>query len=138
MTDLEARVAIADVVARYAQAVDRGRIDDVVALFAADGVLAVRGEDHAGPAGIRALFEEVARSLPDRTRGRIAHHVSSLAIAVDGATATARSYFLVLDADGPNHWGRYRDALAFDGTAWRFTRREAITDGFARGPWPEA
>jgi hypothetical protein len=61
---------------------------------------------------------------------RTKHVITNLVIelAPDGATATARSYFTVLQAtDGlalqPIIAGRYHDAFARDEGTWRFSER---------------
>jgi uncharacterized protein (TIGR02246 family) len=134
--DALALVAVRDTIDRYAQCVDRGRIDDLLELFTADAVLETGGEQHRGRDGIRALFARTRESLRSQTTTRIAHHVSSVMIDfADAERAEARSYFLAVTEHGPDHWGRYRDTLVRDGDRWRFQHRVAITDGRAPSSW---
>ena len=133
--ELVAREGIRETVARYAQLVDAGRIDELVALFAEDAVL------EAGtlpPARGRAAIAELFRGTGERlasaaTRPLIRHHVSNLTIDVGGPAADARSYFLAITERGPDHWGRYRDRLAYIGGLWLFMSRVVRVDGRAEG-----
>ena len=50
--ELAAREAIRETVARYAHLVDRGRIDELVELFAEDGTLEAAGDPRRGGAGV--------------------------------------------------------------------------------------
>jgi hypothetical protein len=138
--ELTAREEIRQLVAAYAHAVDRGRFDDLVELFTADGVLeAGAGSGASGRDAIRAFLAGV--DGPDGDSPALAyirHHVSNVVIHIDGRErARAESYFFVVTDRGPDHWGRYRDDLAYDGARWRFARRVARTDGAAPGSWAE-
>ncbi len=135
-TELAAREAIRELVARYAQLIDRARIDDVVALFTADGVL--EANDHPPARGhdaIRAFFDDArTRLAAATTRPFIRHHVSTLTIDVLGSDdAEAAAYFLVVTDVGPDHWGRYRDRLARVDGRWLFRHRRVRTDGATAG-----
>ena len=64
---------------------------------------------------------------------RTKHVTTNLVIELSGDTATTRSYFTVLQAvDGlslqPIVAGRYHDAFARVGGAWRFTDRLIFMD----------
>lgn len=139
LSELVAREAVRDLVARATWAGDRGRSVELAGLFALDGVLDVG--DHGGRWEGR---DEIVRQL-DAVAERVAaagagpgpvrHHVSSLVVEVTSAAeATASSYFLVLTGIGVDHWGRYRDRLAVgpDGV-WRFVERVVRVDGRAPG-----
>jgi uncharacterized protein (TIGR02246 family) len=129
-----AREAIRELVARYAHCADGGRFDELVALFAPDGVLAIDGrEPLRGRDAIRAFLVETATSL---ARGgapkRLFHHVTSHSITVhDRETASGAAYFLVMTADGPDHWGRYRDRYVACGGTWLFGERQVRVERFA-------
>jgi uncharacterized protein (TIGR02246 family) len=139
LSELAAREAVRDLVARYTWAGDRGRSEELAELFALDGVLDVG--DHGGRWEGR---DEIARQL-DAVAARVAsagtvagpvrHHVSSVLVDVTSpGEATSSSYFLVLTPIGVDHWGRYRDRVAVgaDG-AWRFAERTVRVDGHAPG-----
>jgi 3-phenylpropionate/cinnamic acid dioxygenase small subunit len=136
--ELEARERIRETIARYAHAVDGGRFDELVELFAPDGVLEVEGEPgHRGRDAIRAVVTGTGRDLAAGTGApRIRHHVSNVLIELEGTDeARARCYFVALTDRGVDHWGRYRDDLVRVGGAWRFSYRRVRTDGAAAGSW---
>lgn len=139
LSELVAREAVRDLVARYTGTGDRGRSAELAALFAVDGVLDVG--DHGGRWEGRDRIEAELLAVADRVAvagsspGPVRHHVSSLVIDVIGPTeATASSYFLVFTGIGVDHWGRYRDRFAVgpDGE-WRFTERTVRVDGHVEG-----
>jgi 3-phenylpropionate/cinnamic acid dioxygenase small subunit len=136
--ELEARERIRETIAAYAHHVDGGRFDELVDLFAPDGVLEVEGEPaHRGRGAIRAFVTGTGRDLEaDTGTPRIRHHVTNVSIELDGPDrARARCYFLALTDLGVDHWGRYRDELGRDGETWRFVHRRVRTDGAAPGSW---
>jgi uncharacterized protein (TIGR02246 family) len=132
--ELAVREAVRDLIARYAQLIDRGRLDDVLALFADDAVLEAADLPPAhGRDAIRAVFAGAAARLAAATpRPLIRHHVTSVQVDVLGPdTAEAASYFIALGAGGVDHWGRYRDRLVRRPDGWRFASRRVRTDGRA-------
>jgi hypothetical protein len=139
--ELITREAIRDLVARYAHAADRGHFVELANLFAEDGVLEIAGRDPlVGRGAIVDALTGVGVELKSATAvPLIRHHVSSLAIEVDGpAEARAWSYFFAVTERGPDHWGRYSDRIVRDGTGhWRFAHRRVRTDGTAPGAWAE-
>jgi uncharacterized protein (TIGR02246 family) len=138
--ELGAREEIRDLAARYAHGVDRGRFDEVAALFLPDGVLeVVGGELTSGRDAIRAYLGGVgARGGDAPPLAYIRHHVSNVLVELDARDrATARSYFFVVTDRGPDHWGRYRDHVVHDGERWLLARRVVSTDRVAPGSWAE-
>ncbi|HKA93669.1 MAG TPA: nuclear transport factor 2 family protein [Acidimicrobiia bacterium] len=136
--ELAAREGIRETIAAYAHRVDGGRFDELVDLFAPDGVLEVEGEPaHRGGDAIRAFVTGTGADLAAGTGApRIRHHVSNVLIELDGPDrARARCYFLAVTDRGVDHWGRYRDELVRDGDVWRFAHRWVRTDGAAPGSW---
>jgi len=136
--ELAAREGIRETIAAYAHRVDGGRFDELVDLFAPDGVLEVEGEPaHRGGDAIRAFVTGTGADLAAGTGApRIRHHVSNVLIELDGPDrARARCYFLAVTDRGVDHWGRYRDELVRDGDVWRFAHRGVRTDGAAPGSW---
>ena len=139
-TELIARESIRDLLARYTWAGDRGRTAELADLFTADGVLDVgsHGGRWEGRETIAAELEAVTTRVAAAggSPGPVHHHVSSIHIHLDTpASAVVRSYFLVVTAIGPDHWGRYRDQVvesAADG-GWRFAERTVRVDGHAPG-----
>ncbi len=136
--EVAARLAIEDTLGRYTRFADAGRGDDLAALFAEDGVLAVGDAEHRGRADIARFLAGNKESLAASAAGggRIRHHVSSLRIDfANDHEAAATSYFLAITAAGPDHWGVYRDHLVSAAGRWLFARREAISEGAAPGGW---
>ena len=136
--ELIAREEIRSVVAAYAHYADSGRFDELVALFADDGVLETPdGQAHCGRETIRAFLTGTKTQLAAATTAAlIRHHVSSLQIAMDGpADATGAAYFLVVTARGPDHWGRYRDRYVRSDGHWRFAHRRVRLDGWTPDSW---
>jgi hypothetical protein len=130
--ELAAREQVRDLAVRYHAAGDRGRVDEVVALFSPDGALVVDGVEHTGHDEIRALLSTAAGPVPER----VAHFIGTVQLDVhDADHAGGECYFQVLTPAGLDHWGRYRDRyLRIDG-AWRFARRSVRVDGAVPGGW---
>jgi uncharacterized protein (TIGR02246 family) len=138
-SELIARERIRDLVAAYAHCADSGQFDELVELFAADGVLQTPdGVEHRGREAIRAFLCGTKEALAGATRSAlIRHHVSSLRIEVTGpGSATGAAYFFVVTERGPDHWGRYRDRYVAEADGrWRFAHRRVRLDGWAPGSW---
>src|SRR5512143_1025728 len=97
--ELAAREAIRSTINHYAQCADSGRFDDLVELFAPDGVLEITGQAPLqGRDAIRVFLTGTkTRLASDTARPLIRHHVSSIDIVVaDTQHASARSYFFVI------------------------------------------
>lgn len=114
------REAIRDLLARYTYGGDRGRLADLAACFADDGVLEFPSNRGTGPAGIVAALTAGERN-PAITFVR--HHITNPLIELSGDAATARSYFTVISNNGPDHAGTYSDRLVRTPQGWRFARR---------------
>jgi hypothetical protein len=132
---LAARDVIRELVARYAHAADRGRFDDVAALFAENGTLELPdGRVLTGRTAVRDFLTGTGDALraPGGAGRVLRHHVSSHSIELDGdAAASGRAYFLVVTADGPDHWGCYSDRYVRVGDVWLFASRRVRVDGRA-------
>ncbi len=126
MDDLAAdRDAIRDLLARYTYNGDRGRVADLAACFATDGVLEYPGSEARGPQAIAAALGSSSRN-PALTFVR--HHITNPLIAVSGDTAKARSYFTVHADAGPDHSGTYDDRLVRSPAGWLFAHRRVRVD----------
>ncbi|MCZ8380006.1 nuclear transport factor 2 family protein [Mycobacterium sp. CPCC 205372] len=124
MTALEDRLDIADVLVRYATGIDRRDWPLFRTVFTDDCVLDY-GEIGSWD-GIDAVadFMEQTHAMA----GHTLHRMSNKAIAVDGDTASARSYVdaLIMSADntsGVNAVGFYDDDLTRTAEGWRIARR---------------
>jgi hypothetical protein len=124
------RDAIRDLLARYTYNGDRGRLDAMTACFADDGVLEFLGKAPKGPEAIRASLSSGTR---DARLTFVRHHITNPLIAIEGDSATARSYFTVHSNFGPDHSGTYDDRLVRAGDAWCFAHRRVRIDWQAEG-----
>jgi SnoaL-like domain len=136
--DAEAQLGILSTMGRYIYAVDHGNTDKILELFTHDGVLHPHGlSECRGRAAIAAFIEasRESRSVgPDV--GRVRHHVSSVHIELDDREhARAWSYFLALNATGPDHWGVYRDRLTRVDEQWLFQHRSVAIEGATPDGW---
>jgi ketosteroid isomerase-like protein len=135
---LAAREAIRDLVVAYAHAADRGRFDDLVALFTPDGTIEMDdGRTFTGSDAIREFLTGSAASLGEATGGRyVRHHVSSQRVLVESKEqARSFAYFMVVTERGPDHWGRYHDTCVRTADGWRVARRRIRVEGWTPGSW---
>ena len=86
---------------------------------------------------LAAYFERAGRSAQAfMAKPYLRHHLSSIHIELDlPGEARSTGYFLAITDTGPDHWGRYRDALRHDGTSWRIQHRRLQLEGRAPGGW---
>jgi 3-phenylpropionate/cinnamic acid dioxygenase small subunit len=121
----ETAEAVRAAIASYAQALDDGRTDDVVATFCPDGEVDIPGLGaHRGHDEIRAAFAAVEPKSPQR------HLVLNTLITSWGDDEVRAVSDLVFLAKQDNRWsvamvGRYHDTLHRDGETWRFHQRRA-------------
>ena len=123
---LEAKDAIRELMATYAQALDACRFADVAACFAPDGEWTTDYGAARGPAEIEAFIRGI---VPVKGEGpQRKHYITNIIIKVDGETASAVSdYLIVREADGgliPVMGGTYRDKFVKTPAGWRFSRKE--------------
>ena len=119
----EAAAGVRDVIAAYSQALDDGRIEDVVATFCPDGAVELPGAGRAaGHDAIRSLYSRITPGPPAR------HVVVNVHVTEwSGDRAEAVSDLIVI-ARGRPAWavqlvGRYHDALHLTDGTWRFHAR---------------
>ena len=123
---LEAKDAIRELMATYAQALDACRFADVAACFAPDGEWTTDYGAARGPAEIEAFIRGI---VPVKGEGpQRKHYITNIIIKVDGETASAVSdYLIVREAEGgliPVMGGTYRDKFVKTPAGWRFSRKE--------------
>ncbi len=123
---LEAKDAIRELMATYAQALDACRFADVAACFASDGEWTTDYGAARGPAEIEAFIRGI---VPVKGEGpQRKHYITNIIIKVDGETASAVSdYLIVREADAgliPVMGGTYRDKFSKTPAGWRFSRKE--------------
>jgi uncharacterized protein (TIGR02246 family) len=109
------QVAIRELIASYALALDAGDIDECVQLFAADAEFLVYGRSFAGHDGIGKMFRDAPRGL----------HLTGISrIDVRDDTASARSQVLFVRAGSLQlRPALYDDELVRIDGHWRFQRR---------------
>jgi hypothetical protein len=129
------RDAITELVYGYAERVDLGDFSGVADLFAHATYRAVVGNGIAtyeGSAAVLDSFTTMVVLYEDGTPGT-KHVITNLVIDVGGATATARSYFSVLQARPGLPLqviiaGRYHDRFECADGQWRFADRLIYSD----------
>jgi SnoaL-like domain len=132
---IDSGTEVANLIARYAELVDGGDFDGLSSLL---GEASVGAGDSTsllkGRQAIRDLFRSTTRIHPDGTPGT--KHVTTnliLDIDDDNGTATARSYWTVLQAVPglplqPILAGRYHDRFERCDGGWYFTERRYLVD----------
>jgi uncharacterized protein (TIGR02246 family) len=123
---LEAKDAIRELMATYAQALDACRFADVAACFAPDGEWTTDYGAARGPAEIEAFIRGI---VPVKGEGpQRKHYITNIIIKVDGDTASAVSDYLIVREAGtgliPVMGGTYRDKFVKTPVGWRFSRKE--------------
>lgn len=126
---VEDRLALQELAARYARAVDRREYPAFAALFTADGVLCGPGYAMSGRA-------EIERGIAGIEQYEATQHcVHQQLVDVRGDTATGETYCVarhVYTRDGVRRkldWGvRYQDEYRREADAWRIARRELLLD----------
>lgn len=118
---------IRKLIARYAQAIDDARYDDLASLFAEDAEWVTPEGSVRGPQGVRD-FMSAYRRRGAASDTKTKHLATNSVIDIDGDTATALSDFIVVrsgPADGGTvvRAGRYEDAFTKQDGEWRFAKR---------------
>ena len=127
MTTLaDVRAGVRNALAAYAQALDDGRTDDVVATFCPDGVCDIPGMGTLE--GHDAIREAYAGWTPRRPQRHLVLNTLVTEWSGDEAEAVSDVVFIRMGKAG---WavqlvGRYHDTLHRDGGTWRFHRRVAV------------
>ncbi|TRW76372.1 nuclear transport factor 2 family protein [Mycolicibacterium sp. 018/SC-01/001] len=124
MSDTGDRLAVTELLYRYAELIDAGDFDGVGRLLGRGDFMGVAGSE-----AIAALFVATTRRFPDHgNTPRTRHLVLNPVVDVTGDTAAARSTFCVVQqtdtvALQPIVVGRYADTFARDDDGWYFTQR---------------
>jgi ketosteroid isomerase-like protein len=126
---LEDRLALQELSARYARAVDRRDYAGFVALFAEGGVL-------CGPGYAMTAHAEIERGIRLIEQYEATQHcVHQQLVELNGDTATGETYCVarhVYARDGVKRkldmGVRYQDEYRRERGTWRFARRELVLD----------
>ena len=110
----------------YATLLDAGDLDGVAALFEHAELGSTRHSRRLrGAAEARTNYDNVI--IYDDGTPRTLHQITNVTVSIDGATATARSCFTVLQVTGqglhPIVAGEYHDRFEQVDDGWRFTQR---------------
>jgi 3-phenylpropionate/cinnamic acid dioxygenase small subunit len=131
---MSSRDAISELIFTYAERIDAGDLPGVAALFEAATYGSVQGGSYRGSAALLEVLQRLVILYPDGTP-RTKHVTTNLVIDVDEAanTASARSYFTVLQATEPLPMqpivaGRYQDRFVRERGTWRFVERLIAMD----------
>ncbi|WP_420639733.1 nuclear transport factor 2 family protein [Candidatus Poriferisocius sp.] len=116
-------------IARYAQALDDGRTDDLVATFCPDGVCELPG--FGTFTGHAEIAEAFARWRPVKPQRHLVANTALAARSVDEVDAVSDLVFTVLDKGA---WsivmvGRYHDTFRRVGDQWLIARRATRFEG---------
>ena len=125
---------IANCIYAYASAMDAGDFAEVGRLLAECAVTFAGTEGvHRGADALTGLYSSTTRRYDDGTP-KTKHVTTNVAITVEGESASAGSYFTVLQAV-PGHLvlqpiiaGRYADTFKNDGEFWTFETRHVTVD----------
>ncbi len=123
------RAAITELIYRYAELIDAGDFDGVGGLLDRASFGGPRTPAVAGARTIAGLFAMTTKRFECGTP-KTRHLVLNPIVEIDGAIATARSTFCVVQATArialqPIVIGRYFDAFSKDEQGWYFTQRIA-------------
>jgi 3-phenylpropionate/cinnamic acid dioxygenase small subunit len=127
VAELAAKMAITELLYRYAELIDAGDFEGVGALLGRGNFMGVSGAEK-----IAKLFATTTRRFPEHgNTPRTRHLVLNPIVEVDGATAKSRSTFCVVQNTDtvplqPIVVGRYSDSFASDPDVpggWYFTER---------------
>ena len=131
MSDAAAKLAITELLYRYAELIDAGDFDGVGQLLGRATFAGSRSVSTSGADAIAKLFAITTRRYPDHgNTPRTRHLVLNPIVEVSPErTATARSTFCVVqDTEAlplqPIVVGRYFDVFTCDDAGWYFTARQ--------------
>jgi 3-phenylpropionate/cinnamic acid dioxygenase small subunit len=123
-SELADKLAVTELLYRYAELIDAGDFDGVGALLGRGNFMGVSGAER-----IAKLFATTTRRFPEYDNTpRTRHLVLNPIVDVDGDAAAARSTFCVVQqtetvALQPIVVGRYADTFARSSAGWYFTER---------------
>ena len=127
---LEAKDAIRELMATYAQAMDACRFADVGACFAPDAEWIT---DYGAARGPDEIAKFIGGIVPVKGEGpQRKHYITNIIIKVDGDSASAVSDYLIIreSENGliPVMGGTYKDQFRRTPAGWRFSRKELVHD----------
>jgi hypothetical protein len=140
LDEMLAREAIRATMAKCAQAGDSMRGEDYAACYTEDGVLQTESADgtvnfrHESRAAIldwqnRWKSGKGGSDTGTVSAGFVRHNLTTCQIWFTGPdTAKARTYWLVMSSNGPDHCGVYSDSFRKVGDDWLIAERRVRTE----------
>ncbi|WP_375398835.1 nuclear transport factor 2 family protein [uncultured Sphingomonas sp.] len=126
--DMLAREGIRQTIARYTDAGDNGRYEDLIPCYAEDGIFEIASGQWHGRAAIEKALRTM-RAARDATVKLQRHHLGTCHITLKGPEhAAAVTYFTVISDIGPDHAGRYLDDLVRRDGTWQFAHRNVMVE----------
>jgi len=122
-----ARQEIANLCATYTMAADRGRADDVAAVFAPDAVFDVESGTLEGREAIKTFFRDLIASavLAPGKQSPARHHLTTSQVTLDdGGHASGRTYFIVVRDGATIQSGVYVDRYILIEGQWKIAFRQ--------------
>ncbi|MFT3964330.1 MAG: nuclear transport factor 2 family protein [Sphingobium sp.] len=128
MTDHDIAVArdqIRHLIACYNNMADRGRVDELIELFATDAILQLSNDRLEGQPAIRGMFSGIVSGRrPDVDLAGSRHQLTTCRIEVTGDdSALGWTYFFVSRRGTIIEEGTYIDRFAKTADGWRFAHR---------------
>lgn len=130
MSDVEDRVAIHELLARYSHTIDGRDYDAWVDCFVPEGTLVSAVGTSFGHDALRqfAVNYEASRVRMPNAR----HYMTNITVELEGDRASARSYVQITVSEPRGvrivFTGQYDDRLVKVGTGWKFLERRGIPD----------
>lgn len=139
MTDAQKvadELAIRNVINHLAQLADHASLDELdqyMAYIGPDAIWDMNGTVTKGAADIRASAEARRKTGAQGPGVPTRHVIVNTVVRLDGDTATALSYFLLIGNVGTGEAvtklsGRYTDAFRRYADGWKFTERRIVFD----------
>ena len=130
MSDVEDRVAIHELLARYSHTIDGRDYDAWVDCFVPEGTLVSAVGSSSGHDALRQFAVEYEKSRARMPNAR--HYMTNIAVDLDGDRATSRSYVQITVSEPRGvrvlFTGQYDDRLVRVAAGWRFLERRGIPD----------
>ena len=126
LEEMLAREAIRYTISRYNSAVDRGAYEELAEVFAPDGVMMLGDKIRLeGRESIITTMSAGAKGRSADDPSKFQRHLLGNPIinVIDGQTARAVTYLVVISELGPDHSGVYVDRFAKAGDRWLIAER---------------
>lgn len=132
MTHIE---AIRNAIAEYCIAMDQGKAEGLLDIYAPEAELEMYGHRAIGRDEIVATLGKTGKIVVSTPGIKpLRHFLSTQSVQVASDTeATSTTYFTVVGRNGVDHWGAYVDRWSRDADRWRITHRTITLDGFLPG-----